>query len=141
MLIFAFCCQLLPPFVVCFCYCHFVFFYKMFTKTPGIYRSFLGRGRKIIPKFGLFPTVFSLFLRLFQTTVWIPRFFSVEFVVSPEITKQYLESLWNWKYLFNRRSIKCGVALCLQVALKKFFAKMKIWNVQKNWDFFHNIPS
>ncbi len=41
-----------------------------------------GLGWKIIPNVGLFPIVFCLFLLFFQTTEQIPRFFSVEFVVS-----------------------------------------------------------
>ncbi len=42
----------------------------------------MGRGRKIIPTVGVFPTVFGVFLRYFHPTVYIPRNFSVEFGVS-----------------------------------------------------------
>ncbi len=54
-----------------------------------LYRSFLGAGAKNNTKcwsfsYGIwsFPTVFGLFLRFFQTTVQIPWFFEIKFVVS-----------------------------------------------------------
>jgi hypothetical protein len=45
----------------------------------------------------LFPTVFGLLLQFFQTTVQIPRFFSVEFVVSP-----YLSAVLNFSDSINK---------------------------------------